>query len=268
MIQFRLRCTYGNANKQARGAKYIDELERKVDELEERLRGNSTGSASISSPTTARSETSFSAFNTNEPSSSGRTRTSTTSLPSKSSRRHSLDILTSQESDEEHISDDAVDTISAPLSAQPVQPDTEVAFRGHSSGIEVVRSLRSHCDRLMGFSIDPDQSAAKLASALDRAFPSQFANLNTMAEVFLPPTDKLMRWTGIAFAESFSLWPFIDRQTFEFDVHRLLKQKGYLTPADQDSLSLIYAVLALGQRSDQEIIDTEPEIFEIGTIRG
>lgn len=267
-LRTRLRCTYGNANKHARGAKYIDELERKVDELEDRLRGVSTGSTSLSSPTTARSQGSSSALTADESFPSGTRCTSMTSLLSNTSLRRNLDTVTSRESDEEYGSDDAVHTICAPQHEQPFSADTEVAFRGHSSGIEIIRSLRGHCDRLMGVSIDPNQSAAKLANALDRAFPSQFANLNTMTPVFLPPTDKLMRWTSIAFAEAFSLWPCIDRQTFEFDVRRLLDQQSYLTRADQDSLSLIYAVLALGQRFDPVIIETEPEIFELGIIRG
>ena len=147
--------------------------------------------------------------------------------------------------------------------------DAESVYRGDSTGIEIVHNLRRLCDSFVGFTVDPDNSATKMANALDRPFPVHFLSLDSMANVSLPSEAQVHRWIDIAFTEAFTLWPFIDRQLFNFHVQRLLEQKNFgREKFDSDNLGLIYAVIALGQRNDPDLVDVGGDCFESAEVRG
>lgn len=171
---------------------------------------------------------------------------------------------------EYHANDDVVETIDCPRETEVPEDNISVTlYRGNSTGIEIVRNLRRLCDSYVGFAINPEPSATKLAKALDRSFPLHYLSLDAMANVSLPSASQVRRWVDIAFTEAFSLWPFIDRQLFDFNMKRLFEQQNFgRARSDRDNLALAFAVLALGQRYDPDLIEIGGDCFETGNVRG
>ena len=166
--------------------------------------------------------------------------------------------------------DDVVETIDYASEAETSNGDDAVSvYRGKSTGIEIVRNLRRLCNSFVGFKVDPDNSAMKMANALDSSFPVHYLSLDSMAYVCFPSEAQVHRWIDIAFTEAFTLWPFIDRQLFNFHVQRLLEQKNFgREKCDGDNLGLIHAVIALGQRYDPDLADVGGDCFESAEVRG
>jgi hypothetical protein len=124
-------------------------------------------------------------------------------------------------------------------------------FRGTSTGIEILCSLRRFCNTFAGFSNDSDQSGTDIGDALDTSLPETSHLAGPWHNMHYLSHAQVYRWVTIAFAEAFMLWPFIDRQTFDGRVSRLFEQ-GISGPdrLGDDELSLIHAVIGLGQRHD------------------
>lgn len=141
------------------------------------------------------------------------------------------------------------------LDCEHESPGRLFAYRGRTTGIEVLRGLRQLCDAFVNLSVNPDQKAAEMANALDCAAPSSdLPTISPPSPVFLSEAI-VRRWIDLAFARSFVLWPFLDRESFNAYVNRTL-QAGVLgeSSRDDDQLALLHAVLALGQRNDPDLI--------------
>ena len=166
--------------------------------------------------------------------------------------------------------DDGVETIDYARETETSNGDDTVSvYRGNSTGVEIVCNLRRLCNSFVGFKVDPYNSVMKMANALDSSFPVHYLSLDSMASVCFPSEAQVHRWIDIAFTEAFTLWPFIDRQLFNFHVQRLLEQKNFgREKCDSDNLGLIHAVIALGQRYDPDLADAGGDCFESAEVRG
>jgi len=79
----------------------------------------------------------------------------------------------------------------------------------------------------------------------------------------------IRRWINIAFNDMFTLWPFIDRETFETEVRRMFAPgKADRGEVDHDRLGLLHAVIALGQRNDPELLSDEDANSSKTELRG
>lgn len=67
------------------------------------------------------------------------------------------------------------------------------------------------------------------------------------------------RWIDLAFAESFVLWPFINRELFNVDVRRILEGgvSGSESPCDNDQVGLLHSVIALRQRNNPDLMSLD-----------
>ena len=175
-----------------------------------------------------------------------------------------------EQSPSDKPTDDVVETIDHAREAETSNGDIAVSvYRGKSTGIEIVRNLRRLCNSFVGFKVDPDNSAMKMANALDSSFPLHLLSLDSMAYMCFPSEAQVHRWIDIAFTEAFTLWPFIDRQLFNLHVQRLLEQKNFgRENCDVDNLGLIHAVIALGQRYDPDLINVGGDCFKSAEVRG
>ena len=170
---------------------------------------------------------------------------------------------------EDIFKDSLLETINCAPDLATSDDNAPPCYRGKSTGIEILRHLIYFGESFLHFAIEPGGSAAKLASALDHSFSLHYLFLDSMTNVFLPSFTKLKRWTNIAFAEAFTLWPFIDREGFHANVMRLFEQPNFgRDEIDRDNLGLIYAVLALGQRYDPEPVEMSDDPSELGQFGG
>ena len=162
------------------------------------------------------------------------------------------------------LSDDVVETIDYSREGQVSGNDSPVSvYRGRHTGVEIVRNLRQFCNSFVGIPIDPMNSATKLADALDLACPLKTLSLNSRPNVYFPSATRVQRWIEIAFDEAFTLWPFIDRRRFDSQVKRLFEGKDLEQEIiEDDHLGLIHAVIALGQRSDPDLVGADDNHFE------
>lgn len=142
-------------------------------------------------------------------------------------------------------------------------------YRGRTTGVEIMRSLRHLCDSFVGFPINADHAAAKMVSALDSQATLENLPTASVGKSFFSPGPALRKWIDLAFDESFILWPFIDRESMNTYVQRLLAdgnpdQHGY----DSDQLGLLHSIIALGQRHDPNLIALEDQRSQSAETRG
>jgi len=148
-----------------------------------------------------------------------------------------------------------VDTLYIDLKRQA--PGTVSVYRGSTTGVEIMRSLRHLCDAFVGFSINPDQSDAKMVNALDFQAPFEKLPMVSSAGSFFSPVHMIRRWIDLAFDEAFILFHFIDRDYIHNHIqclseHGTSDQDG----CDNDFIGLLHSIVALGQRHDPELADT------------
>ena len=141
------------------------------------------------------------------------------------------------------------------------------------SVLESLRKLRHLCGMTGGGTDDPEYLATSMANALDSSLDSSLLNqslpLLSRTGMWFSSEAQICRWIDIAFTDMFTLWPFIDRQTFTAEVHHLFEQgKSSRDGVDNDHLGLLHAVIALGQRNDPELTSEGTEAFSAGEIRG
>lgn len=239
-------------------------LEKRLRDLEEHIRRTSTSSTHLSdeSATSASDEVSIS--ESPQP-----LLVQDDSTDPATSFEHDVEDVTRATLQDQQI-DDVVDTLDCATDDESLLIDGTVSlYRGSSSGVEIIRNLHRLCSSFLGFTIDLDNSAAKMANALDRSFPIHSLSLHSMTNVCFPFEHQVYRWVDIAFSEAFNLWPFIDRDLFNFQVQRLLRQANFgQGKGDIDHLALIHAVIALGQRYDKTILTAGGDDFESAGVRG
>jgi len=147
---------------------------------------------------------------------------------------------------------------------------TMPVYRGKTTGVDVVRGLRELCDTFAGFSIHSDSAAAKIADALDVGTPA-FHELPAVSSAgrFFSPAPSIRRWVDLAFSEAFILWPFIDQDSFNDQVRKLIESGGSNENGwDKDRIGLLHAVIALGQRHDLDLIEFEGKRSQSKETRG
>lgn len=242
-----LSCSYGHTVKQARGPSYVAHLEKKVEELEGRIRKGSV--ASDASTDEAKSTSQSPRFGSS-------LRTSPTameapSLPAVGPLAPRQIIFPSDYSFRDPMissSDSMINTITS-------EP------RGKPFGIDVLRQLWNFCNQISSPPIsNRPESSIKLAQALDSPTPVDSLPINPSGPPLLPAKAMVLRWIGIAFAECFTLWPFVDRSQVERTAFRLYNTSTFgHDENDRDDLALLYALVALGQRFDMgsNLVGTE-----------
>lgn len=128
-------------------------------------------------------------------------------------------------------------------------------YRGNTTGVEIVGSLRSLCDTFTGFQPNFDHPASTIVNALDSQGPWESLSKVSGSSSFLSLGADARKWIDKAFDESFILWPFVDREMFDARVQRLLEygsaNEDY---RDKDLEGLLHSIIALGQRHDSSMI--------------
>lgn len=231
---FRLHCSYGHTIKQSRGPSYVAHLEKKVTELEERLK--TTSCVSETGAGVARSASQSPKYDSTSTSQCSPTTSEWTGLPSAGPSMIS-DQFGFQGLDRMNLT--GTNYVSTVMS----EP------RGKHFGIDVLRQLWNHCTTTKSSTTNQGlESSLKLVQALD-VLPVD--NFRGNGAPLLPAKAQLIRWIGIAFNEAFPLWPFLSRACIQMIVYRLYSTNTFGQDGnDEDDLALLYALLALGQRFD------------------
>lgn len=133
------------------------------------------------------------------------------------------------------------------------------AYRGYMGAIESLRNLRRLCGPTEGATMDPAHLSKRMADALDRSMDSILAshslNFSSRKAIWFSSEAQIHRWIDLAFENMFTLWPFIDRESFNTQARDLFEcGKPGPTGGDPDHLGLTHAVIALGQRYDPELM--------------
>lgn len=156
----------------------------------------------------------------------------------------------------DQMSDDLVESL-RPIRLQGSEEggDRMTVYRGSTTGLEVLRSLRQTCDCFIDRSGEPLHGAAEIVDALDTTASAEGHRLASRADLSFSSKASVRRWIDTAFDQAFILWPFIDREAFneyveQLYVHHGLERGDY----DQDRVGLLHAVIALGQRHDPSLI--------------
>jgi hypothetical protein len=142
-------------------------------------------------------------------------------------------------------------------------------YRGRTTGLEVLRGLRSLCDFLVDRTIIPDHAATKMVDALNSTPPNQVHPMSSAPNLLFLSEASVHKWVRLAFDEAFVLWPFIDRHAFEAYAQHLL-ERGTFSQDDNksDHLGLFHAVIALGQRHDPDLVGLRTAVSDIPETRG
>lgn len=132
-------------------------------------------------------------------------------------------------------------------------------YRGKTTGVEVIQALRDLCDGFADFSICSDPPFSEIANALDVELPlfQKFSTISS-AGSFFSLGSSTRKWIDLAFSGAFVLWPFIDRESFEDQLRKMIEtgnsgEVGW----NKDRIGLLHAVIALGQRHDPGMISLE-----------
>ncbi|CAK3810541.1 fungal-specific transcription factor domain-containing [Lecanosticta acicola] len=233
-----LSCSYGHVIKQARGPSYVAHLEKKVEELEGRIRKASVASevSTDDAKSPSQSPQFGSSFNTTPATIAA---PPTSSVPSLSLESLSFSNYYSFHTSTVSFSDSMVNTITC-------EP------RGKPFGVDILRQLCNHCNQITSPPISTrPESSIKLAQALDCPNSLDLLPMNANGPPLLPAKAMVLRWINIAFSEAFLLWPFVDRPQVERTAFRLYNTNTFgQDENDGDDLALLYALVALGQRVD------------------
>lgn len=167
-------------------------------------------------------------------------------------------------------SNDLVETLGlSPEDADFRNSNNVSIYRGRTTGVEILRSLRNLCDSFAGLPIDHDHGGSEIVSALDYSIPSGNIPLVTSANSFFSAEGLLYRWINLAFDEAFILWPIIDRDSFNAYVKRLIEHGGPdFVDGGEDQFGLFHAVIALGQRHDPDLLTPEGNRSQSTETRG
>ncbi|KAK4505531.1 hypothetical protein PRZ48_003494 [Zasmidium cellare] len=233
-----LSCSYGHTIKQTRGPSYVAHLEKKVDELEERLKTTASPTETGADPAKSVSQSpTFDSYSTAQcsPVISDWTGLPYTA-PSSLSEEHRG--LVSQ-----------FQGLSQPSQTGAYLTTITTEPRGFF-GIDILRQIWNHCSATTSLdSTKAGDSSLKLVQALDA--PLAIDTLPVQGAPLLPPKTQLIHWIGVAFQEVLTLFPFVDRASVQMVIYRLYGTNTFGQDAnDKDELALLYALLALGQRFD------------------
>ncbi|KXT17958.1 hypothetical protein AC579_9583 [Pseudocercospora musae] len=253
-----LQCSFGHVVKQTRGPAYVAHLEKRIADLEERLRQASQVSGMSDddtlSPTQASSSISMAKISPIE--------TSDPSLPSNLSDPGHLDnspILACTENQcfpnsSETYHEDENDVLTSDRHAEYVDTITTEP-RGKLYGLDILRQLHNLSNRIT-LRMDVAQSSIKVVEALDNSHITKELQMGAH-QPCLPQKHETLSLITTAFSGAFHLWPFIDRTHVDNTIYRLYHTNEFgQEPRDRDDLALLYAVLALGQRFETITVES------------
>ncbi|KAK4972507.1 hypothetical protein LTR28_012510, partial [Elasticomyces elasticus] len=247
---FTVRILHVRRLRQNNGPTYLQHLERKVQELEALLRHpDSAGKLRQhrSDPSRTRSEPVGTRQNYQPPAQLDH------NSNSQDSSRY-RDQTASSEDD-----DDIIETIVSTSDGAYRRPGDSENVRGQFAGLSLLQRIRSLCSDLSGQrdSAEDDESCQSFANAFDVASPDEEHESGSDSLALLPTKDKLFRRLDVAFDQALALMYCIDRDEIAEKVHRLYdKEPDDYDKDDRKSLALIYALLALGRRFEND--DTKP----------
>lgn len=136
-------------------------------------------------------------------------------------------------------------------------PRTPV-YRGTTTGLEILRSLRHFCDTFADGSVEAIHGAAEIVDALDTSAPVEGHRMALRANFSFLPESSVRWYMDLAFEQAFVLWPFIDRDALTGYVDRLYAGRA-AGDHDPDSMALLHMVVALGQRHDTSLVDSNEQ---------
>lgn len=191
---------------------------------------------------------------------------STTSLP----RRDSHAVERVRQSMLVERGEELVEVLPSPREHGAGRGDSASIYRGRTTGLEIIRNLRHLCDSFVDLSIYPGgDSIVEISDALDTAPPSEVPSGVSRANFCFSSTASVHMWIDLAFEQAFCLWPFIDREALNAYVETLFgRETADQASADQDRLSLVHAVIALGQRHDPSLIEQDGNRAQSQETRG
>jgi len=148
-------------------------------------------------------------------------------------------------------------------------PGSMTVYRGRTTGVEIMRSLRHLCDTFVGFRMEPNRPATEIVSALDSKAPFARLPVVSLAGSFFSPVHMIRKWITFAFDEAFVLWHFIDRDAIDNHVQQFLEagvsdQDG----CDNDLTGLLHSIIALGQRHDPDLVTSKGNRYQWEETRG
>lgn len=234
-------------------------LEHKVEDLEAKLR-----KLSVSSTVTDDSQTQDVGSRGRIPSWTGLTQVDST-VSTASSNQDSLVSMCSIPSP--GLPEYLVDTLY--LDPKEKIPQETSVYRGRTTGVEIVQSLRDLCETFIGSSKRSDHPTTKIVDALDHQAPFENLPMVSVADSFLFLGPTVGKWIDLAFNESFVTWPFIDRESLDTFVKRLSNREiSEQDGCDNDHIGLLHAIIALGQRHDPSLVTLDGKRSQSVETRG
>lgn len=247
LIGFRLDCSYGSRIKQARGATYVVHLERRVEELQNRMdyardidaRRSSLPFTQTDSRIADQRAVDNLSFHVPDA-------ISPYAYDSSPNTQYSnVEPAPPFSADAEYV-----ETIGWPEG----RPESSLAMPyGKACGFEVLRRMRALCSDVVQGSVygreDPD--IEKLLRSLDYSI-SVFRTSAHIGPVTFPAEADTWYYLESAFAESLRTWPFIERSAVEAIVYRQFRNPDETQEMlnTEEDIALLYIILAIGLRSD------------------
>ena len=194
-----------------------------------------------------------------------------TPLPPRKQVYSALSLISCERTSCSFPGDSSLELMDLSYSCQTARaPVSMSVFRGKTTGVEVVQGLRDLCDSFAGFSFRSDSPFSGIANALDVGLlPFQKLSTVPQAGSFFSFGPSIRKWIDLAFSGAFVLWPFIDRESFEDQVRKMIEtgssgEIGW----NKDRVGLLHAVIALGQRHDPGMISLQSKRSQSQESRG
>ncbi|KAK5018571.1 Gypsy retrotransposon integrase-like protein 1 [Cryomyces antarcticus] len=231
-------CTDTRPSRRSTGANYIEQLEKKVKELEALI----GGSAAIDDHG---DDDQFDIFDESNGAETQHERA--TDPPSHRHIHRSSDpnaVLSA--ADEEML-----ETMIPVSDSSPMPGEGLSAYRGRFAGLSLLERLRNLCSRLAGQAEKrpADSSREDFVYAFD--YPSPTSNPIEPSDGFaiLPAKGTILQRVQIAFDQACCLMQFMHQPTVESHIHCIYAiEPEHYTKEDRKFLALLYALLALGTR--------------------
>lgn len=141
----------------------------------------------------------------------------------------------------------------------PVWRDVPRGYWGHFAGLSLLQRMRKLCTQVAGLhckSQEGDSIEDDFVHAFDSASPPD-ANIGSWdAFALLPPKERLLKYVDIATNQACCLLTFMDRNSIDEIIAHLYDADSIeYTTDDRRSLSLLFALLALGRRFETDELD-------------
>lgn len=151
--------------------------------------------------------------------------------------------------------DDVLETMVSTSDQRPAGKQSEERYWGQFSGLSLLQRMRKLCGSVAGLhqSQDGESCEDDFADAFDSALPPQGSPGGWDAFALLPSEKRLSQCIDVALNDGCCLLKFVDRSSIDELVRHIYDTDSFeYTPQDRKSLALIFSILAVGRRFEND----------------